>query len=117
MTPLETTPAGDIEWAIAEPNASAAAELAAALGVLPLTGQLLLNRKVTDPVAGARYLNPCLDELFDPGDLPDMEALEGVRKFSVRVKCATLSWTTLKNGIVEYQAGRAGGETEERCDI
>lgn len=52
-----------------------------------------------------------------PGDLPDMEALEGVRKFSVRVKCATLSWTTLKNGIVEYQAGHGESETEERCDI
>lgn len=52
-----------------------------------------------------------------PAELPDMEALEGVRKFSVRVKCATLSWTTLKNGIVEYQAGKNGGETEERCDI
>ncbi|HLX61372.1 MAG TPA: SUF system NifU family Fe-S cluster assembly protein [Planctomycetota bacterium] len=52
-----------------------------------------------------------------PSDLPDMEALEGVRKFSVRVKCATLSWTTLKNGIVEYQAGKHGGEHEERCDI
>ena len=52
-----------------------------------------------------------------PGDLPDMEALEGVRKFSVRVKCATLSWTTLKNGIVEYQAGHGDSETEERCDV
>ena len=41
-----------------------------------------------------------------PAHVPDMEALEGVRKFSVRVKCATLAWTTLKNGIVEYQAGK-----------
>ena len=52
-----------------------------------------------------------------PPELPDMEALEGVRKFSARVKCATLSWTTLKNGIVEYQAGQCGGETVERCDV
>jgi len=52
-----------------------------------------------------------------PAELPDMEALEGVRKFSVRVKCATLSWTTLKNGIVEYQAGHGTSELEERCDI
>lgn len=50
-------------------------------------------------------------------EVPDIEALEGVRKFSVRVKCATLAWTTLKNGIVEYQAGKQGGETctEESC--
>ncbi len=52
-----------------------------------------------------------------PADLPDMEALEGVRKFSVRVKCATLSWTTLKNGIVEYQAGHGESETSESCEI
>ncbi len=50
-----------------------------------------------------------------PENLPDMEALEGVRKFSVRVKCATLAWTTLKNGILAYQAGRGPSSTEESC--
>jgi nitrogen fixation protein NifU and related proteins len=51
-----------------------------------------------------------------PPDLPDLEALEGVRKFSVRVKCATLAWTTLKNGIVAYQAGHRGETSrEESC--
>ena len=45
------------------------------------------------------------EEPFEaPAEVPDMEALEGVRKFSVRVKCATLAWTTLRNGIVEYNA-------------
>jgi nitrogen fixation NifU-like protein len=52
-----------------------------------------------------------------PPDLPDMEALEGVRKFSIRVKCATLAWTTLKNGIVEYLAGKTGSEMNESCTI
>ena len=42
---------------------------------------------------------------FQPFEnVPDMEALEGVRKFSVRVKCATLAWTTLRNGILQYEA-------------
>jgi nitrogen fixation protein NifU and related proteins len=50
-----------------------------------------------------------------PSDLPDMEALEGVRKFSVRVKCATLAWTTLKNGIIEYKAGRGESSIDESC--
>ncbi|MGD0090206.1 MAG: Fe-S cluster assembly sulfur transfer protein SufU [Planctomycetota bacterium] len=51
-----------------------------------------------------------------PEEVPDLEALEGVRKFSVRVKCATLPWTTLKNGILEYQAGKSGpASTEESC--
>jgi nitrogen fixation NifU-like protein len=46
-----------------------------------------------------------------PADVPDLEALSGVMKFPVRVKCATLSWTTLKNGILAYKAGRTADET------
>jgi len=52
-----------------------------------------------------------------PEELPDLEALEGVRKFSVRVKCATLPWTALKNGILEYQAGRGQATTTESCAL
>ena len=33
--------------------------------------------------------------------LGDLEALRGVVKFPVRIKCATLSWNTLDQGIVE----------------
>ena len=50
-----------------------------------------------------------------PEELPDMEALEGVRKFAIRVKCATLAWTTLKNGILEYKAGRGESSIDESC--
>lgn len=50
-----------------------------------------------------------------PAELPDLEALEGVRKFSARVKCATLAWTTLKNGILEYQAGRGESSIDDSC--
>ena len=32
----------------------------------------------------------------------DVEALEGVKKFPVRIKCALLSWATLAQGIDEY---------------
>lgn len=34
-------------------------------------------------------------------DLGDLEALEGVKKFPVRVKCAMLAWTALKSLIDE----------------
>ena len=50
-----------------------------------------------------------------PTDLPDMEALEGVRKFSARVKCATLAWTTLSNGIIEYKAGHGESSIDDSC--
>jgi nitrogen fixation protein NifU and related proteins len=39
----------------------------------------------------------------DPGELKlgDLEALRGVVKFPVRIKCATLSWNTLAQGLDE----------------
>lgn len=39
----------------------------------------------------------------DPSvDLGDLEALSGVRKFPVRVKCAALSWNVLEEGLMDY---------------
>jgi nitrogen fixation NifU-like protein len=45
-------------------------------------------------------------ELDEVGDvkLGDLEALRGVVKFPVRIKCATLSWNTLAQGLEESQA-------------
>ena len=41
------------------------------------------------------------------GELGDLAALRGVVKFPVRIKCATLSWNTLTQGLDEIEA-RAG---------
>ena len=35
-------------------------------------------------------------------DLGDLEALAGVRKFPVRVKCAALSWNVVEQGLNDY---------------
>jgi nitrogen fixation NifU-like protein len=40
--------------------------------------------------------------------LGDLEALQGVVKFPVRIKCATLSWNTLVQGIDEVTAATTG---------
>ena len=37
-------------------------------------------------------------------DLGDFEALEGVKQFPVRVKCALLPWTTLDQALTELEA-------------
>jgi nitrogen fixation NifU-like protein len=37
--------------------------------------------------------------------LGDLEALQGVVKFPVRIKCATLSWNTLAQGLDEVDPG------------
>jgi len=36
--------------------------------------------------------------------LGDLEALQGVVKFPVRIKCATLAWNTLAQGLDEQEA-------------
>ena len=36
--------------------------------------------------------------------LGDLEALQGVVKFPVRIKCATLAWNTLAQALVELDA-------------
>ncbi len=46
------------------------------------------------------------DPNVEPADeLGDLEALQGVAKFPVRVKCATLAWHTLGDGLKQRKAG------------
>lgn len=48
-----------------------------------------------------------------PEDLGDLEALQGVGKFAVRVKCATLAWHTLADGIAQHEKGDGVVRREE----
>ena len=55
-----------------------------------------------------------IDEGEDPLDherpgavLGDLEALQGVRKFPVRIKCADLPWTTLSEALDNAEAKRS----------
>ena len=45
------------------------------------------------------------EDIFDPdrpgAALGDLEALQGVRKFPVRIKCADLPWITLQQALEE----------------
>ena len=47
---------------------------------------------------------PADHEPIDSAELGDLEALRGVVKFPVRIKCATLSWNTLAEAIAEASA-------------
>jgi len=38
--------------------------------------------------------------------LGELTALEGVRHFPIRIKCALLAWSTLEDAIAEYHKGR-----------
>ncbi len=48
---------------------------------------------------------PAEVETIKPEDLGELAALQGVVKFPVRIKCATLSWNTLSQGLDEIAAG------------
>jgi nitrogen fixation NifU-like protein len=51
------------------------------------------------------------DEL--PEDLEEARALEGVRKFPLRIKCALLAWNTLLQGLDESGKGKKDSEYQE----
>lgn len=46
------------------------------------------------------------DEPVPPDmDIGDLDALEGVKQFPVRIKCALLAWVTLRDAIKAWRAG------------
>jgi nitrogen fixation protein NifU and related proteins len=46
-------------------------------------------------------------EQVDPAELGELAALQGVVKFPVRIKCATLSWNALAQGLSELASDPA----------
>jgi nitrogen fixation NifU-like protein len=48
------------------------------------------------------------EHALDGVRLGDLEALQGVVKFPVRIKCATLAWNTLEQGLDEAGTGATG---------
>jgi nitrogen fixation NifU-like protein len=56
------------------------------------------------PDAGGLDLEPIEPEAIDIDALGELAALQGVVKFPVRIKCATLSWNTLAQGLDDVEA-------------
>ncbi|HVB10251.1 MAG TPA: SUF system NifU family Fe-S cluster assembly protein [Bacillota bacterium] len=72
---------------------------------------------MTDAVIGktveeARTLIAAFSELMQGGaagpELGDLVSLQGVARFPVRIKCATLPWTTLEKGLTAATDGVGG---------
>lgn len=81
------------------------------------SGSMMTDAVVGKPIDEARDLTATfklmmgIDEGGDPLDperpgavLGDLEALQGVRKFPVRIKCADLPWTTLTDALDRSEA-------------
>jgi nitrogen fixation NifU-like protein len=59
------------------------------------------------PAQGKDATAEVIEAGFDPASLGELAALQGVVKFPVRIKCATLSWNTLSQGLDEIEHGLA----------
>ncbi|MEX2081358.1 MAG: SUF system NifU family Fe-S cluster assembly protein [Dehalococcoidia bacterium] len=53
---------------------------------------------------GERFRAMMMDEAEPGRDFGDLEALQGVAKFPVRVKCALLGWNVLRQGLEQVRA-------------
>lgn len=61
-------------------------------------GQSVEEAKKTIEAFKAMMMSKSGDTLL-PEEMEDLEALQGVRKYPVRIKCALLPWNTLLEGI------------------
>ncbi len=73
---------------------------------------MLATQTEGKPIAEVRKLIHAMKALMqgqepDPAvDLGDLEALAGVRKFPVRIKCAALSWNVIEQGLTDWEERR-----------
>ena len=83
------------------------------------SGSMLTEAVIGRPVGEARRLIELFTKMMTepedeaPAELGDLEALQGVAKFPVRVKCATLAWHTLADGLDQREAGGHVAQHEE----
>ncbi len=91
-------------------SVASASMLAQALEGATLREALELKRAFQKVMKGGDW-----PEGLDPGDL---EALEGVKQFPVRIKCALLAWMTLEIALAEYDADLVGDvETDRDIEV
>jgi nitrogen fixation NifU-like protein len=74
---------------------SSASMMTEAIKGKPVEEALKLARIFSDMMQGK--------EIDDSVDLGDIEALSGVAKFPARIKCATLAWKALEQGIKQAE--------------
>ena len=80
-----------------------------------ILAEVIKGRSLEDAKRVAGVVRKILkgEETQVPEELGDVDALQGVRNFPVRIKCALLAWVTLIEGIRNYEQGNpeAGAKT------
>ena len=75
------------------------------------SGSMLTDAVIGKPVDEVERLIASFTKMLTdpetepPEELGDLEALQGVAKFPVRIKCATLAWHTLEDGLKQRREG------------
>lgn len=80
-----------------------------------MMAELLLgkNEKEVDELAEG-FKDMMHGREVDPSlDMGDLEALGGVKKFPVRIKCALLAWTTLQEALEAFRRKRSADPAKE----
>jgi len=74
-----------------------------------IMAEMLPGRTVSEAEATSEAFRGGMHGKLAPAgvDLGDLEALEGVQKFAVRVKCAMLPWVTLADALRAWRTGGA----------
>ncbi len=65
------------------------------------------GRPAAEAAAGVAEFQAMMTSGEAPESFGDLEALAGVSKFPVRVKCASLSWKTLEQALAAAEQGEA----------
>ena len=84
--------------AISQASASILTEL---LKDRTLAGAAGLSERFRDMMQGRSSSGENLE------DLGDLQALQGVRRFPIRIKCALLAWIALEEGIDQYRSEKS----------
>ncbi len=69
-----------------------------------MLAQMLEGKTVTEAQEITKHLKDIMHDRTNGKvvDIGDLEALEGVKKFPVRIKCALLPWTTFEEALVGH---------------
>lgn len=70
-----------------------------------MLAQILEGRTIEEAKEVSRYLKNIMHDKVNgkEKDIGDLEALFGVKKFPVRIKCALLAWTTLEEALAGHK--------------
>ena len=70
-----------------------------------ILADMLRGKTIYEAKRVSRYLKDLMHDKSNKEkiDIGDLEALEGVKKFPVRIKCALLPWTTFEEALVGHE--------------